>query len=123
MGIALTAPFAISVVFACVHALYLMATLPEPKKIVIGPLGTVEFSVETTIAEAQRVLKEKFDGSWFTDVVFFSNQMFQKNDAQKAGIWAAVSIFLGSIVWVLTWCIGWISAGFSRDEPPLTTHH
>lgn len=55
------------------------------------------------------------------EVLPFSSQMWAQNDVQHTWLWALSSVILGLLVFVVTWTIGWIIAGFAGDGEEVST--
>jgi tetrahydromethanopterin S-methyltransferase subunit F len=118
LGIALAAPCLLSAGIASALALYTLATLPPARTLVSGPDNKVyEFEEDISNAEIRASLEKQYGRSpqdWET--VRYSSQMWQRDSAFKAGLWAMASAMLAALAFLLSWTVGWVASGFVGDQ-------
>lgn len=120
LGIVLAPPCLLSAIVACALAIYQLATLPQARTHASGPdHGIFEFAEAATADEISGNLSQVYGRSlkdW--EVVRYSSQMWGRDRAFKAGLWAFGSALLGATLFILSWTIGWVTTGFTSDGTP-----
>jgi hypothetical protein len=118
LGIVLAVPCLLSAGIASVLALHTLATLPPAKTLVSGPDSKVyAFDEDISNADIKASLEKEYGRSlqdWET--VRYSSQMWQRDSAFKAGLWAAASALFAALAFLLSWTVGWVVSGFAGDN-------
>jgi tetrahydromethanopterin S-methyltransferase subunit F len=76
-----------------------------------------EFDEDISSADIRARLEKEYGRSlqdWET--VRYSSQMWQRDNAFKAGLWATASVLFAALAFLLSWAVGWVVSGFAGDK-------